>query len=123
MCGPDGEVVLAVIMVIPVTQPIDAALGRGVEEACGVLEAGERLLSPASCGHDTRLVRARSLAQGILNTLAAERFDLVVLQGDREAVNGGAAQVQNVLDRSDVSVVIVHPAPAGGEVKRSRPPR
>lgn len=55
VAGPEGEVVLASVLVVPVTQPLDASLDRSVEQACGVLDDADR----AAVGDfDTRLVRA-----------------------------------------------------------------
>jgi len=71
--GEDGEVVLAAVLVIPLAQKLGASLDRSVSETCAVLEAGERA-AHAIERFDTRLVRARSFAEGVLETLEAERF-------------------------------------------------
>ncbi|MGD9694568.1 MAG: hypothetical protein AB7V42_02775 [Thermoleophilia bacterium] len=112
LAGRDGEVVLASIMVVPLAQPLDASLARAVDEACGVLDAAERDRGAARGGFDTRLVRARSFAEGVLATLAQEPFSSVVLEIPGGAsVDGMRAQVELLLDRAPADVVIVRPAP------------
>jgi nucleotide-binding universal stress UspA family protein len=111
LAGAEGEVVLATVMVIPVTQPLGAALERGVRQACDVLDEAERALEGSRADFDTRLVRARSFAKGVLDTLAAEPFDVLVLEQERDQVrNGLRAQIDLLLEKSPLTVVIVRPA-------------
>jgi hypothetical protein len=110
LAGPKGEVVLTSVLVVPVTQPLEASLEREVEKACGVLEEAE---DATPGGFDTRLVRARSFAKGVLQTLAAEPFDLLVLESEPVVKNGAAAQLAALLEKAHVRVVVVRPAPDG----------
>lgn len=99
---------LAAVLVVPHAQPIDAALDRAVTGACAVLDAAERMVPL----HDTRLVRARSFSEGVLDALAAERFDTLVLEVAPAGLrNGLRAQVQAIMERADATVVLVRPAP------------
>jgi universal stress protein family protein len=108
LAGADGEVVLASVLVVPVAQPLDASLDRAVGQACAVLDEGEGRLTGA---RDTRLVRARSFARGILDTLDAERFDLLVLERPSGAPpNGSAQQVETLIEKAPVTVVVIRPA-------------
>jgi hypothetical protein len=109
--GAGGEVVLATVMVVPVTQPLGAALERGVTQACAVLDDAERAFEASDAQFDTRIVRARSFAKGVLETLEAERFDVLVLEQAREEFrNGPRAQVDLLLEKAPVTVVLVRPA-------------
>lgn len=108
LAGGDGEVVLAAVLVVPMAQPLEANMERAVGEACAVLEAGDRDAGAATL--DTRLVRTRSFAEGVLETLAGEPFDLLLL----EKVGGGSrdgmhAQIETLLERAEVTVSVVRP--------------
>ncbi|HSJ73860.1 MAG TPA: universal stress protein, partial [Miltoncostaeaceae bacterium] len=92
----DGEVVLAAILVVPHSQPLEATLERSVSSACGMLDEAERASALPPGSFDTRLVRARSLAEGVLETLAAERFDLVLVEKWR----GGAPRDRAAQDHA-----------------------
>jgi Universal stress protein family len=106
LAGPKGEVVLASVLVVPMAQPLEANMERAVGQACALLEASER--SSTATTLDTRLVRARSFADGVLDTLAAEPFDLLVLEkvGGRD---GMAEQIGEILERADTTVAVIRP--------------
>ena len=105
-----GEVVLASVIVVPVTQPLDANLEGSVGRACEVLEDAENLVRGQSAAFDTRLVRARSFAKGVLQTLADEPFDLLVIERTRENLrNGQGAQTSALLEKVPIPVVLVRP--------------
>jgi universal stress protein family protein len=111
LAGANGEVVLAAVIVVPVTQPLEATLDGPVEQACGVLEAGERLAGAGPAIFDTRLVRARSFAKGVLETLAAETFDALILETGPEGLrNGFGAQALALLERAETTVILVRPS-------------
>jgi nucleotide-binding universal stress UspA family protein len=115
VAGHDGEVVLAAIIVVPVTQPLEANLAESVARACEVLDAGDRLAREAPPDFDTRLVRARTFAKGVLQTLDAETFDAVVLEQSREQLRDGAAsQAATVLEKAGPTVILVRPAEPDG---------
>jgi hypothetical protein len=108
LAGAQGEVVLAAVLVVPLAQPLDAALERGVSSACGVLDEAERTTGDG--GFDTRIVRARSLADGVLGTLAGEPFDLVLLEKARDTpLDGWGAQIATLLEKAQTTVVLVRP--------------
>jgi hypothetical protein len=106
-------VVLAAVLVVPHSQPLDAALDRAVSSACGILDDAERLSTLPSGAFDTRLVRARSFAEGVLETLAAERFDAVLVEKRGGGpTQDGAAQVHAILEKARPVVMLVRPARA-----------
>ena len=110
--GRDGEIVLASVLVVPHAQPLDASLDRTVADACAVLDEAERWVPPGS-PFDTRLLRARSFAEAVLDTMEAERFDVLVLQVSRGGLrNGMRAQVEVLMERVDATVVLVRPREA-----------
>ncbi len=109
LAGPAGEVVLASVVVVPHAQPLDATLDRAVAEACFVLDTGERAARGAAV-FDTRLLRARSFAEGVLGALQAEPFDMVVVKISREPNDNMRAQVEALLERAAPPVVLVRAA-------------
>ena len=114
LAGPRGEVVLASVLVVPHSQPLTAALDRSVNTACGMLDEAERATSLPAGSFDTRLVRARSFAEGVLDTLAAESFDLLLVEKGRDGVrNGAAGQIQTLLQKASATVLLVRPATPG----------
>jgi nucleotide-binding universal stress UspA family protein len=107
--GPDGEVVLAAVVVVPLGQPLDAALGRAVDDACATLDAGERVAAGARA-FDTRLVRGRSFAEAVLGLARAERFDVIVLEGGPALpTNDDRAQLEAVIATAPATVALVRP--------------
>jgi nucleotide-binding universal stress UspA family protein len=111
LAGPGGEVVLAAVLVVPMAQPLGASLEGAAAAACEVLERAERKFDGAF-EFDTRLVRVRSFAEGVLQLLDGEPFDLLVLERRRGASPGDtqAAQIEAILERARVTVTVVLPA-------------
>jgi nucleotide-binding universal stress UspA family protein len=108
--GEGGEVVLASIIVVPVTQPLDASLEGSVNRACEVLEDAEAVARAQGGAFDTRLVRARSFVKGVLQTLEAEPFDLLVVERGRDQLrNGAGAQTQALLEKAPTTTVLIRP--------------
>ena len=109
LAGPRGEVVLAAVLVVPMAQPLGASLEGAAAAACEVLERAEREFEGP---FDTRLVRVRSFAEGVLQLLDGEPFDLLVLERRRGASPGDtqAAQIEAILERARVTVTVVLPA-------------
>ena len=109
LAGPRGEVVLAAVLVVPMAQPLGASLEGAAAAACEVLERAEREFDGS---FDTRLVRVRSFAEGVLQLLDGEPFDLLVLERRRGASPGDtqAAQIEAILERARVTVTVVLPA-------------
>lgn len=110
LAGRDGEVVLASVLVVPHAQPLEATLDRAVSGACAVLDAGEKAAAGAPL-FDTRLVRARSFSEGVLDVMAAEHFDVLVLEVARGLRNGMRTQVDALMERAGATVVLVRPGP------------
>ena len=111
LAGAGGEVVLAAVLVVPHAQPLDAALDRAVASACGMLDEAERASALPPGAFDTRLVRARSFAEGVLETLGAEPFDAVLVEKrGGAAILDGAAQVHAILEKARPVVMLVRPA-------------
>jgi hypothetical protein len=111
LAGSGGEVVLAAVLVVPHAQPLDAALDRAVSSACAMLDEAVRASALPPGAFDTRLVRARSFAEGVLETLAAERFDAVLVEKrDGAATLDGAAHVHAILEKAQPVVMLVRPA-------------
>ena len=109
LAGSDGEVVLASVLVVPLAQPLEANLDRAVTDACAALDKGERATAGVGT-YDTRLLRARSFSEGVLDALAAEPYDVLVLEAVRGGPpNGARAQIEAVLDRAEPTVVLVRP--------------
>jgi hypothetical protein len=108
--GSAGEVVLASVLVVPHAQPLDAGLDRAVAAACAVLDQGERAAAGAAV-FDTRLLRARSFAEGVLEATEVEPYDAVVLEVSRGGLrNGMRAQVETLMEKIATAVVLVRPA-------------
>ena len=58
----------------------------------------------------TRRLRARSFSEAVLDAVAAERYDAIVIQAGRETpCNGAKAQIDAVLERAAPTVVLVRP--------------
>lgn len=111
LAGRDGEVVLASVLIVPHAQPLEASLDLAVAGACGVLDAGERAAAGAAV-FDTRLLRARSFAEGVLELLAAERFDVLVVEAPRGGLrNGMRGQFDILMERAEATVMLVRPGP------------
>jgi nucleotide-binding universal stress UspA family protein len=111
VAGQGGEVVLASVVVVPVTQPLDAQLDRPISRACEVLEDAEEVARSRGGAFDTRLVRARSFAKGVMQTLSGEPFDMVVLERGKDPQrNDGAGQTEAIVEKADTTVVVVRPA-------------
>lgn len=107
LAGGGGEVVLACVLVVPMSQPLGANLERSVGEACAVLDAADRLRLPVR--FDTRLVRARSFSEGVLDVLGEEPFDLLVLEKPATPGDGTGGQIEALLERASMTVVLVRP--------------
>jgi nucleotide-binding universal stress UspA family protein len=107
LAGPGGEVVLAAVLVVPMAQPLGASLEGAAAAACEVLERAEREFDGA---FDTRLVRVRSFAEGVLQLLDHEPFDLLVLEKARDGGRDGMAeQIAEILERADTTVAVIRP--------------
>ncbi|MGD9570654.1 MAG: hypothetical protein AB7V62_02060 [Thermoleophilia bacterium] len=108
IAGEDGEVVLAAVVVVPHAMPLEAAPEGAVAAACAMLDRGERALE--GCRADTRLVRARSFAEGVLGLLADEHCDALLLQVGTGLRNGARAEVEAILQKAAPEVLLVRPA-------------
>ena len=77
-----------------------------------MLDEAERVAAPAAAAFDTRLVRARSFAEGVLETLAAEPFDLLVMErGLGASLDGATAQVSALFEKARWTASSTGPEP------------
>ena len=106
LAGTDGEVVLASVTIVPHSEPLygagapvpDGGWGPDARAVAGVAAVG------------TRRLRARSFSEAVLDAVAAERYDAIVIQAGRETpCNGAKAQIEAVLERAAPTVVLVRP--------------
>jgi hypothetical protein len=106
LAGTDGEVVLASVTIVPHSEPLDTGgppvpdgdWGADAQAVVGVVTVG------------TRCLRARSFSEAVLDAVAAERYDAIVIQAGRETpCNGAKAQIEAVLERAAPTVVLVRP--------------
>jgi hypothetical protein len=106
LAGSDGEVVLASVTVVPHSEPLDNGVPPAWDAAWGA-DAGS-VAGVAAVG--TRCLRARSFSEAVLDAVAAERYDAIVIQAGRETpCNGAKAQIEAVLERAAPTVVLVRP--------------
>ena len=106
ICGeiePDeGEVVLASVVIVPLAEPLDGPMPEPMAVPADV-GVGTATLA-------TRLLRARSFSEAVLDAVAAEPYDAIVLEAGRETpCNGGKAQIEAVLQHAAPTVVLVRP--------------
>ncbi len=107
----EGEVVLAAVVVVPHAVPLQSAPEGAVASACAMLDRGER--TPGAGADDTRLVRARSFAEGVLGLLDAEPVDALVVEAADWARAGARAQLEVLIERCPVELVLVRAARHG----------
>ena len=106
LAGSDGEVVLASVTIVPHSEPLDSAASPAWDVGWGADEGA--VSGVASVG--TRRLRARSFSEAVLDAVAAEPYDAIVIQAGRETpCNGGKAQIDAVLERAAPTVVLVRP--------------
>ncbi|MCU0308173.1 MAG: hypothetical protein MUE51_10495 [Thermoleophilia bacterium] len=128
LAGERGEVVLAAMLVMPLTQPFRANVDEPVATAVALLEAGEGRVTGQACACDTRLCRCRSVSAGLQALVGQERFDVVIAEGAREQARGGLARLLGgPLGRSSPTTLIVRagqalPAPGRRVVVVGRDP-
>jgi hypothetical protein len=106
LAGADGEVVVASVTVVPHSQPLDDGGPPGWDVAWGADEAA----AAGALAVGTRRLRARSFSEAVLDAVAAEPYDAIVIQAERETPgNGARAQIDAVLERAAPTVVLVRP--------------
>ena len=106
LAGIDGEVVLASVTVVPHSEPLDTGGAPAWDVGWGADEG--TVAAVGSVG--TRRLRARSFSEAVLDAVAAERYDAIVIQAGRETpCNGAKAQIDAVLERAAPTVVLVRP--------------
>ena len=106
LAGTDGEVILASVTIVPHSEPLDTG---GAPVAVGDWGAdAQAVAGVATVG--TRCLRARSFSEAVLDAVAAERYDAIVIQAGWETpCNGAKAQIEAVLERAAPTVVLVRP--------------
>ena len=106
LAGTDCEVVLASVTIVPHSEPLDPG-GAPVPDG-GWGPDAQTVAGVATVG--TRRLRARSFSEAVLDAVAAERYDAIVIQAVRETpCNGAKAQIEAVLERAAPTVVLVRP--------------
>lgn len=106
LAGTDGEVVLASVTIVPHSEPLDGDCAPVPDGAWG--PDPQAVAGVATVG--TRRLRARSFSEAVLDAVAAERYDAIVIQAGRETpCNGAKAQIEAVLERATPTVVLVRP--------------
>lgn len=106
LAGAEGEVVLASVTVVPHSEPLDSGGPPAWDARPGA--EGEGVAGVAAVG--TRRLRGRSFSEAVLDAVAAEHYDAIVIQAGRETpCNGGKAQIDAVLERAAPTVVLVRP--------------
>jgi hypothetical protein len=108
MAAGEGEVVLVAVVVVPHAVPLEAAPEGAVASACAMLDRGERIAGARTV--DTRLVRARSFAEGVLGLIDGERVDAVVVEAADGPRAGARAQLETLIERCPAELVLVRPA-------------
>ena len=106
LAGSDGEVVLASVIVVPHSEPLDSGAPPAWNAVWGADEGS--VAGVAAVG--TRCLRARSFSEAVLHAVESERYDAIVIQAGRETpCNGAKAQIDAVLERAAPTVVLVRP--------------
>lgn len=111
LAAGEGEVLLAAVVVVPHAVPLEAAPEGAVASACAMLDRGERLARAPAV--DTRLVRARSFAEGVLAIMDREPVDALVVEMPAAGRAGTRAQLEVLMERAPAEFVLVRAARPG----------
>jgi hypothetical protein len=99
---------------VPLHLPLDAALGRECELALPLLEAVEQAASAAGVAVDSRIERGRTYRHALLELIAHERYDRIVVAAAPEGAAGfTAADVAWLLHRAPGEIVVLRPGDEG----------
>ncbi len=77
--GKKAELVLVHVIVVPYTMPLDAPLPEREQAARAALDLGSLIAHRHGCHVQTRIVRHRNAAEGILQTTREVQADAILL--------------------------------------------
>ena len=110
----EATLVVAYLAPVPLHLPLDAALTRECELALPLLEAVEQRAAAAGVAVDSRIERGRDHRHGLLELIAHEPFDRIVVAASPEGAAGfTAADVAWMLRRAPGEIVVVRPGEEG----------
>jgi hypothetical protein len=96
---------------VPLHLPLDAALARECELALPLLEAVEQASTAAGVASDTRIERGRTYRHALLELIAHERYDQIVVAAAPEGAPGfTAADVAWLLHRAPGEIIVLRPS-------------
>jgi hypothetical protein len=110
----DATLVACYLAPVPLHLPLDAALARECELALPLLEAIEQAAAAAGVASDTRIERGRTYRHALLELIAHERYDQIVVAAAPEGAAGfTAADVAWLLARAPGEILVVRPGDEG----------
>lgn len=99
---------------VPLHLPLDAALARECELALPLLEAVEQAAAAAGVAVESRIERGRTYRHALLELVAHERYDRIVVAAAPEGAAGfTAADVAWLLNRAPGEIVVLRPGDEG----------
>jgi nucleotide-binding universal stress UspA family protein len=108
-----GTLVPVFLARVPLHLPLDAALPRQSKVAVPMQDAVEERATQFDVPVDSRIERGRSYRHAMRQTIANERFDMIVLAAAAGDGPGfGAGDVAWLLATAPGEIVVLRPAPA-----------
>jgi universal stress protein family protein len=96
---------------VPLHLPLDAALARECELALPLLEAVEQAATNAGVAVDSRIERGRTYRHALLELIAHERYDQIVVAAAPDGAPGfTAADVAWLLHRAPGEIIVLRPS-------------
>jgi hypothetical protein len=115
----DATLVACWLAPVPLHLPLDAALARECELALPVLEAVEQAGTTAGVAVETRIERGRTYRHALLELIAHERYDEIVVAAAPDGAPGfTAADAAWLLHRAPGEIIVLRP---GDEASGRRP--
>ncbi len=106
-----GTLVPVFLARVPLQLPLDAALPRQSQLAVQMQEAVEQRAARQGVAVDSRIERGRSYRHALRQTIANERFDMIVLAAAAGRGAGfGASDVAWALANAPGEIVVLRPA-------------
>jgi hypothetical protein len=107
----DATLVACYLAPVPLHLPLDAALGRECELALPLLEAVEHAATAAGVAFDSRIERGRTYRHALLQLIAHERYDQIVVAAAPDGAPGfTAGDVAWLLARAPGEILVVRPS-------------
>ncbi len=106
--GKKAELVLVHVIVVPYTLSLNAAMPERERVAREALDLGRAIAQNHGCHVQTRIVRHRSAADGILHLADEEKVDAIMLGvGIKSRMPGEWGKTsQEILNRADCEVIL-----------------